>query len=84
MAAVFAGPLKSFLSELLQIDVSRITIFSFSLARRLRGNLRRLMANLAVEYSVQVENSKVEEVLTEIVSGNATRRWVVVDWGISV
>lgn len=68
------GPLKSFLSELLQIDVSRITIFSFSLARRLRGNLRRLMANLAVEYSVQVENSKVEEVLTEIVSGNATRR----------
>lgn len=68
------GPLKSFLSELLQIDVSRITIFSFSLARRLRGNLRRLMANLAVEYSVQVENAKVEEVLTEIVSGNATRR----------
>lgn len=66
------GPLKSFLSELLQIDISRITIFSFSLARRL-GNLRRLMA-LAVDYSVQVENTKVEEVVTEIVSGNTTRR----------
>ena len=82
VAETFAGPLKSFLSELLQIDVSRITIFSFSLARRLRGNLRRLMANLAVDYSVQVENTKVEEVVTEIVSGNTTRRpSAAVDWG---
>ena len=81
VAEIFAGPLKSFLSELLQIDVSRITIFSFSLARRLRGNLRRLMA-LAVDYSVQVENTKVEEVVTEIVSGNTTRRSsAAVDWG---
>ena len=80
VAEIFAGPLKSFLSELLQIDVSRITIFSFSLARRL-GNLRRLMA-LAVDYSVQVENTKVEEVVTEIVSGNTTRRSsAAVDWG---
>ena len=37
---------------------------------------------LAVDYSVQVENTKVEEVVTEIVSGNTTRRSsAAVDWG---
>lgn len=32
------------------------------------------MTNMAVDYSVQVENAKVEDVVTEIVSGNTTRR----------
>eukprot|EP00438_Fugacium_kawagutii_P005095 Skav221525 [mRNA] locus=scaffold1248:225703:227797:- [translate_table: standard] len=82
------GPLKSFLSRLLGVDVNRITIFSISALRRLSAALRtadrrarRLLANLEVDYTVQVEETEVEEVVTqmnevvtEMTSGNSSRR----------
>ncbi|CAK8986534.1 Uncharacterized protein YkwD [Durusdinium trenchii] len=80
------GPLKSFLSELLEINASRVAISSMSpldpLGVQLRGGrrlglqVRRLMAGMAVDYVVQVEGQKVEEVITLLESGNSTRRSV--------
>lgn len=59
--------------------MNRITIFSISLVRRLSSALRalharRLLANLEVDYAVQVEETEVDELVTQMTSGNSSRR----------
>ena len=69
---LLAGPLKTFLSKLLQIDLAHIFISSISRARRL-AKLRRLLAeSLAVDYSVEVEAENVSSVVTLMNSADPT------------
>ena len=74
-----SGPLKSFLAEFLEVDVSRISIHSVreSLRRRLASLRRLLGTNLDVDYSVRVETpEELTTVVTHMASTEPSRSLV--------